>query len=270
LPSGITSQKPVPGLEKLRTLLELELTEAVAKFADVQGLRSNAAAEAFYLYHKAANAKASTESLSNEGLQSWSMFNAYHCAFLAAKGILALFGISLAHLNRQVVIDLFPEPLTRASRNRPVGQPEASDFAVLPVARLDQQDVWLLLQRMINVTKVECWDGGLVKQLKKLDHTKVTPPRNHFLYKAIYWPLEDLTRTLPFSENRFLGYELDEAAEGFLLMLSFTTFKLLEDLLNDLAVASGKTLSTLLNGAIDTTLWIDTTPYKVFCDRYSG
>jgi hypothetical protein len=268
LPTGSTSQKPVPGLEKLPPLLDLEITGSVTKFGDVPGLRSNALAEAIYLYHKAAHVKASSESLSNEGLQSWSMFNAYHCAYLAAKSVLALFGISIVYLKRQVVIDLFPEAPAPTSRKRPVGQPESSEFAILPVTRLDQQDIWLILKRMVNVTTVPCWDQRLTKQVKKLDETKITPPRNHFLYKAIYWPLEDLIAPLTFNADRFLGEGLDESTDGFLLTLAFAIFKLLEDLLTDLATASENTLPTLLKGAIDTSLWIDSTPYKSFCEKF--
>src|SRR5439155_6373055 len=102
---------PEPGLENLAPLQAVPLPDNHGTFPDVEGLRSNALWEAVFLFHKCAHTSLATQRVGGQGMHSWSLFNAYHSAFLGAKGIMALLGIAVPKINGiQLAIDLFPEP----------------------------------------------------------------------------------------------------------------------------------------------------------------
>ena len=106
--------KPDPGLDHLQPLLDITLPKDNGRFADIEGLRTLALWEAVFLFHKCAHTNLAAQRIGRLGMHSWCMFNAYHSAYLGARGIMALLGVSLPALNgRQVAIDLYPEPLKR-------------------------------------------------------------------------------------------------------------------------------------------------------------
>lgn len=256
------AHKPDPGLEKLPTLLSLDIKVTSERFPDVAGLRGNALAEALFLYQKATNVRRSVEVLSNNGKQSWCMFNAYHCAYISAKGILTLLGVPLAYLHRQVLIDLFPEKPQRPTKKHPVGDPGATEFLVLPLSNLDQRGLWKIFQRLINVSKVDCWQESLLGRLKKLNPDDITPPRNHFLYKAAYWPLEDVTSDMAFDVEKFFSGDLEQDCDGFLLQLCYTTYKMFEDLLKDMTEAGSLDMTAILQQERSSN-------YSTFCESWA-
>jgi hypothetical protein len=69
---------------------------------------------------------------------------------------------------------------------------------------------------------------------------EITRPRNAFLYKAAFWPGDDLL--VDGSEEEFknlTGTMLSTEEKGFLLRLCCDVYCLFEQLINDLADASG-------------------------------
>jgi hypothetical protein len=232
-----TCAKPDPGLENLPDLLQLVPTWAPVRLTDVAGLRTNAVWEALYLFHKCSHTNLAAQRLALLGMHSWGLFNAYHSAYLGAKGIMALLGVALPNLKgTQVAIDLFPEPQNQRKKHRPSGGVRFDEFVVLRLNQLDQRRIWQGLQRLLRVTQAQCWKDVLSREITSVKYAAIAPPRNHFLYKANYWPLDDLAADMSGTAlNAMIVPELDADADGFLLRLSFLVYHLFEMLINDLA-----------------------------------
>jgi hypothetical protein len=231
--------RPDPGLEHLQPLLDLALPENNGRFTDVDGLRLQMLWEAVFLFHKCSHTSLAAQRLGAQGMYSWCLFNAYHSAYLGAKGIMALLGVSLPELkSRQVAIDIYPEVLKK-KKIRPLGSARFQEFIIVRLSSLDQRDVWETFQRVINMCKATCWDTDLRQELLDLDHLRITPPRNRFLYRAHHWPLNDLiSDELPSDLTTLVGTELEVDDAGFLLRLSFAVYRLFEQLMSNLAAHS--------------------------------
>jgi hypothetical protein len=131
---------------------------------------------------------------------------------------------------------------------------------------LDQRRVWEGLQRVLRLADVQCWDDWLRQEILDLNYEAVTPPRNAFLYKVQYWPLEDLLVDAPADRLKsLLVRELDVSDPGFLLHLSFSVFRLFEQLISDLAAYSGVIKQQLeASRCLDTEL-PELDSYREFC-----
>lgn len=228
--------RPDPGLEDLEPLLQTPLDKPNGRYPDVPGLRTNNLWEAVFLFHKCSHTSLAAQRIAQLGMHSWCLFNAYHSAYLGAKGIMALLGVAFPNLrSRQVALDLCPEPEGR-KRPRALGSPAFEEFLIVPLPPLDQRRVWEAFQRVLNVTESRCWDTSLRQEILNLDYEQITPPRNRFLYKAHYWPLEDLASDAsPTGLEALWSRDLDVGAQGFLLSLSLTVYSLFEQLMSDLA-----------------------------------
>jgi hypothetical protein len=235
---GICAQ-PDPGLEHLPALLQLTPEWTPTQFPDVDGLRANAIWEAIYLFQKCAHTNLAAQRLAVQGMHSWCLFNAYHSAYLGAKGILAILGVELPNLGgMQVAIDLFPEKSTPKRRTH-ASSVVFDEFSILRLHQLDQRRIWEGLQRMLRVADAQCWDKTLTIEIVNVNHATFTPPRNHFLYKAPYWPLDDLAAdAVAQGLSAMIIPELDSDNDGFLMRLSFLVYLLFERLMNDLAELS--------------------------------
>jgi hypothetical protein len=233
--------QPDPGLENLPELLQLSPNDWLpVRYSDVIGLRTNAVWEAVFLFHKCSHTNLAAQRLAVQGMHSWCLFNAYHAAYLGAKGIMALLGVALPNLKgTQVALDLFPEPKPQPKRHRASGGLQFEEFVIVRLQQLDQRRVWEGLQRLLRVTEAECWDEALTSEIVSVGYATITPPRNHFLYKAHYWPLDDLAADAVGTRlNTMIIPELDAENGGFLLRLSFLVYHLFENLINDLAECS--------------------------------
>jgi hypothetical protein len=236
---------PDPGLEHLIPLQAIkipEVTEPPVRSADVEGIRRNALWEAVFLFHKCAHANLAAQRLAQQGMHSWCMFNAYHSAFLGAKGIMELLGIALPNLGgKQVAIDLFPEP--EKPRKKIVkglrASPEFHDFLVIRLRLIDQSELWEAFQRVVRITDADCIDINLSKELTGVPYDKFSPQRNHFLYQAHFWLLDDLMADAPLDRlDNLFGTDLDINDRSFLLRLSFSVYHQFEQLMTNLGEQS--------------------------------
>jgi hypothetical protein len=227
---------PDPGLEQLVPLLGIDIPENHDRYLDVPGLRTMVLWEAVFLFHKCAHTNLAAQRLGQQGMHSWCLFNAYHSAYLGAKGIMALLGVALPNLKgRQVAIDLYPEPSGKKGA-RVLGSRQFEDFLIVRLKPLEQRYLWEAFQRVIRMSDAGCWDIRLREELLDLSYEAITPPRNHFLYQAHFWPLNDLILDTAHGDLIALfGTELDIDHRGFLLRLSFSVYRLFEQLMNDLA-----------------------------------
>ena len=173
-------------------------------------------------------------------MHSWSLFNAYHSAYLGARGIMTLLGVPTPLLGSgQVAIDLFPEPLKK--KRFAIAAPSFQDFVVVGLGQLNQRYLWEAFQRVLKMTEGTCWGVVLRDALIDIDFEDFSRPRNKYLYRAGFWPpLSDLVvDTLLADFNNLFGKNLDIADEGFLLRLCFSVYRLFEQLMTDLASQSG-------------------------------
>lgn len=243
---------PYPGLERMELLRSIQIPDNHSRFPDVEGLRENALSEAVFLFHKCAHTNLATQRIGESGMHSWSLFNAYHSAYLGAKGIMAILGVSMPKINgTQVAIDLFPGPsatnklpMVRKSQknrqSRPVFQNATNEFLLVRLPMLDQRYLWEAFQRVLNITRSDCLDAKLRQDLLGLTYEDITPPRNSYLYKAHFWPLTDLITDGSITDfDNLTGTELDVNSEGFLLRLCFTVYYLFEKLMLNLAEDAG-------------------------------
>src|SRR5260370_9765202 len=107
--------KPDPGLERLVPLQQATLPDNKVRLPDILGVRRNMLWEAIFLFHKCAHSHLAAQRLGHMGMHSWSMFNAYHSAYVGARGILTLLGIGLPDLplGGLLLIDIYPHPETQ-------------------------------------------------------------------------------------------------------------------------------------------------------------
>lgn len=227
---------PDPGLEQLATLLDIQLPHNHDRFPDVEGLRRNALWEAVFLFHKCSHTNLAAQALGESGLHSWCLFNAYHSAYLGAKGIMALLGVALPNLaSQQVAIDLYPEPLTKKARRRVVSV-RFDEFLLVRLPLLDQRYLWEAFQRTLRMSDAKCWDLALRAELLNISFENFSRPRNGFLFKAGFWPLDDLITDGKTEDlKRLFGAVLDAEDKGFLLRLCFCVYRLFEQLMTDFA-----------------------------------
>lgn len=236
--------KPDPGVEHLAPLNELLLPTNNGKFPDVLGLRTNLLWEAVFLFHKCAHSHLAAQRLGHMGMHSWSMFNAYHAAFIGARGVMALLGIGLPSLPNggQLLIDVFPQPESKKDIQRlKLKQWRFQEILIVRLyQQLDQRGLWESFQRVLKISDVPCWDNKIGQELLDVTCASITRPRNAFLYKAAFWPGTDLLVDRSDDEfTRFVGTGLNEDDEGFLLRLSFDVYRLFEQLITNLADESG-------------------------------
>lgn len=152
---------------------------------------------------------------------------------------MALLGIALpAVRGSQIALDVCPEPITRRA-TRTLGASKYDQFIIVRLNRLEQRYLWEAFQRVVRMSDADCWDLRVREELLNLRYDDITPPRNHFLYQAHFWPLDDLLSDLaPSNLTALFGTDLDVDADGFLLRLSFCVYRLFEQLMADLGVYS--------------------------------
>lgn len=276
---------PDPGLEHLSTLAAIGLPDANPGYKlvpDVQGIRRIALWEAVFLFHKCSHTNLAAQRLGQQGMHSWCMFNAYHSAYLGARGIMALLGVALTRVGgRQAAIDLFIRGESNTKKKaqqarRESGLPQFQEFLLVDLkSNLDQQDLWEGFQRVLKMSVIACMDQELRRELLDLSSGHITPPRNHFLYQAHFWPLGDLISDATLEEmDSLIGTHLDAEEEGFLLRLSFSVYRLFEQLISDLSEHSS-IIKTQFDGSRS---WVDSAQpefgrYRTFlsqCSLQSG
>ncbi len=235
--------KPDPGLDRLVPLQEVSLPENKGLFSDVPGLRTNLLWEAVFLFHKCAHAHLAAQRLGHLGMHSWSMFNAYHSAYLGARGVMALLGIGLPFLpsGGQLLIDVFPQPeSSKKIKKLKLGEWQFQEVLIVRLPPLDQRALWQSFRRVLEISDVRCWDENIRRELADVAPETIARPRNGFLYRAAFWPGEDLLADGTIEDfTRLVGTGLDPEEGGFLLRLSCDVYRLFEQLINDIAGESG-------------------------------
>ena len=107
--------------------------------------------EAIFLFHKCSHTSLAAQRLALSGMHSWCQFNAYHSAFLGAKGIMSMLVVAFPSLKgKQAIIDVFPEPEKRVRKN---AARSYQDFIVFSLPKLDQRRIWEGFIRILNISE---------------------------------------------------------------------------------------------------------------------
>lgn len=156
-------------------------------FEEVVSLRSAILWEGLYLTHKALHVSGSAILHLENGLISWSLANAYQSSFFAVKAIISLLGISFPRLSKPFMIDCFPkgEELTR-SQLKKMRVPK-TELKFLIFNDLSHVEYWEILQRILFVSTVTCWDDEVIEYLKAMPGEKFVEERNNLHYINNYW-----------------------------------------------------------------------------------
>jgi hypothetical protein len=233
-----TGARPDPGLERLEPLLAIDLPENHGRFADVPGLRRLTLWEAVFLFHKCAHVNLAAQRLGKQGMHSWCLFNAYHAAYLGARGTMAMLGIALPNVGGiQIAIDLYPQPTKKV---RSIGTPRFDEFLIVRLFKLiEQRYLWEAFKRVLRMSDAQCWEASVRDELLNVSYEDFSRPRNHFLYRVPFWPFDDLiTDAGPIELSDLFEPTLDVDDLGFLLRLSFSVYRLFEQLMADLGTQS--------------------------------
>jgi hypothetical protein len=239
--SGVGA-RPDPGLERLAPLQEVSRPDSKGRVADIAGVRANMLWEAIFLFQKCAHTHLAAQRLASMGMHSWSMFNAYHSAYIGARGVLAMLGIAFPYLSQsgQYLVDVFPPAESRKKVKVLAGREFQEMLLIHLSGHLDQQQLWEAFQRTLRVSDISVCEAEVCHQLLSVRHEAITKPRNAFLYKAAFWPDQDLAVDADDEHLlALLGAELDADATGFLLRLSCHVYRLFERLVADIAEQSG-------------------------------
>jgi len=215
---------------------------------DVPGVRELLLGEGVYLLHKAAHVIGAAELHARRGMQTWSLSGAYHAALFAAKATMRFLGIGLPeYASKGVLVDICPELPTLSSKQRRAGLPRSPtiEFNRLGV-RPENKHIWRILQRVINVSRIDPWPMECIAAIRRLDPGDFAWQRNSIHYNNCVWIHNDLHEFLVDESFGVPPTDLRKALEGsrdesdFSLILGLTLFKLGLILFDDIAANTNK------------------------------
>ncbi len=184
---------PAIELKKFFGLQDLYSKTAAANkapyFEEVVSLRGAVLWEGLYLTHKAIHVTGSAILHLDNGITSWSLTNAYQSSFFAVKAIMSLLGISFPQLSKPFMIDCFPkgEELSRSQLKK--GRVPKTELKFLIFNDLSHVEHWEVLQRILFVSTIDCWDDDVIEYLKSMPAEKFVEERNNLHYVNSYWTI---------------------------------------------------------------------------------
>ena len=207
--------------------------------SQVAGVRSSVLSEAICLYQKAKNTNYAARHLHDRGLETWSLFNYYHSAYLGAKGIMYLLGVTVPLLNnKRWILDVFAAPENDRSGKK-IKPDSLTDFMSIPLPGLDQHQLWAWFQRVLASTRSAPWDRELAKDIHLIGASRdMTRQRNGLLYRPPFWIASDLLQPLAVPSAIPETYGLDADDPEFLSSLCGHVHLIFDSLLQDLGKLS--------------------------------
>lgn len=214
-------------------------SEQPERTGEIEGVRSSVLWEAVCLYQKAKHTNFAAKRLHDEGLETWSLFNYYHSAYLGAKGIMYLLGVTVPLLNsKRWILDVFAAPENDRSGKK-IKPESLTDFIAIPLPGLDQHQLWAWFQRVLASTRSAPWDREMAKDIHLIGTSRdMTRQRNGLLYKTSFWIAGDLLQPLAVPTAIPEKYGLDTDAAEFLSSLCAHVQLIFDSLLQDLGKSS--------------------------------
>ncbi len=227
-------------------------THDPVRLEQIVGIRSAVLWEAVCLYQKAKHTNVAATELLNAGFQTWSLFNFYHSAYLAAKGTMYLLGVTVPQVkSKRCILDIFAAPESHQNGKK-IQHDSLTDFVAIPIAGLDQHELWAWFQRLIASTRSVPWDKALAREIHLITESRdFTRQRNGLLYRPGNWLAEDLLSPLPLKIpwNSPPLKVLDTEEISFLAGLSDRVHSIFDSALADLSKSS-LPIRTQMNAAL--------------------
>lgn len=211
-------------------------TAAPVRLQQITGIRAAVLWEAVCLYQKAKCTNIAARELLNSGFQTWSLFNFYHSAYLAAKGTMYLLGVTVPLVkSKRCILDVFAPP--EDDRNgKKIKAESLTDFVAIPQPGLDQHQLWAWFQRMLASTRSVPWDKVLAREVYLITESRdFVRQRNYLLYRPGEWVADDLLSPLQTPWNNPPQYGLDTEDASFLAGLCDHVHSIFDSALADLS-----------------------------------
>jgi hypothetical protein len=230
--SSIGELPDVRRLADLAKTTRLQQSEA----SEILGLRASIFAEALDLLHRSFHVLASSSVQSENGFCTWSASSSYQSAFFSMRSILRLLGIVDFTVNgAHFILDCWAGEERRSKRG-------LGDFrsTVLSTVRIEHRQQWLILQRLLRVSKDAPWPPDIVGVLVDCNETDFARRRNALHYGKAQWPGPDLHNSIitsgfgEFGSERALRLSDPDRAD-FTSVLSVTLAQMAFALVDDLA-----------------------------------
>ena len=214
-------------------------TENPVRLQQITGIRSSILWEAVCLYQKAKHTNVAARELLDSGFQTWSLFNFYHSAYLAAKGTMYLLGVTVPMVNsKRCILDIFAPPENDRSGKK-IRPESLTDFVAIPVAGLDQHQLWAWFQRLLASTRSVPWDTLLAREVHLITESRdFVRQRNNLLYRPGIWIADDLLSPLEAPWNSPPKYGLDAENPDFLAGLCDHVHSIFDSALGNLSSVS--------------------------------
>jgi hypothetical protein len=216
-------------------------TSNPVRLEQIVGIRSAVLWEAVCLYQKAKHTNVAAKELLNSGLQTWSLFNFYHSAYLAAKGTMYLLGVTVPLVkSKWCILDIFASPENHQNGRR-VKHESLTDFIAIPLSGLDQHQLWAWFQRLLSSTRSVPWDKEIAREIFLITESRdFVRQRNRLLYRPGFWLADDLLAPLPLDVpwNTPPRQALDPREADFLAGLCDRVHSIFDSALADLSTSS--------------------------------
>lgn len=236
----------LPGFEKItneiiydeNTIPLNHSLNTVFKKKLIRSAREITIRQALYSFHKASHIISSGEIHSLKGIKSWSLASCYQGAYLAAKSIINLFGVSLNEFKGQ-------EYLVDVWQTDNIEDIEIEVGIIrYSYRRIEHRHVWLLLKRILNSSTVEIWNERYVNTLKKIDIENFPKQRNLLHYFDTEWIFDDLFEFEPDTKFGVYPEGLEYGLHSFTIKSDYTLacaqilLKFAYDLIKDISSVS--------------------------------
>lgn len=231
---------PDPSSDELLEVQGLHVpTSNPARIEQIVGVRPAVLWEAICLYQKAKYTYVAATELSGSGYQTWSLFNFYHSAYLAAKGTMYLLGVTVPLVkSKRYILDIFAAPEDH-KHGKAIKHDSLTDFVAIPLGGLDQHQLWAWFQRLLASTRSVPWDSRLAREIHLIAESRdFVRQRNSLLYRTDLWLADDLLAPLGSPWGKPPKYGLDVEHNGFLEGLCDHVHAIFDSALSDLSTNS--------------------------------
>lgn len=217
---------------------------------DIPGLREAVLKQAFFFLQRAAHAWIVAERSANSKFRCHALSTYYDSGFLACRSIVGLLGVTAipsVGSKQHFLVDLCGGIV---EGTRKMGLPKYY-IRILETdgQSIKHQEWWFLLQKTLQKTKKlpSTVPSEIVTELCALGDTDFATQRNHLLYRATYWPHDEVRLSHLRGEfavfgsiSRVIDTLRDAESDVFLVALANSVIRLGIGLLSNLSAVSGQ------------------------------